>query len=147
MSLRSLAKGSVVQIDTEDRSSRVGITRDVTGTSVWFCSPSRFDTGERLSLKFRDQANNTDIQLSAVVVESESTSVEEGRLFRHATRARLEADMRVERDDPTKPTELDDPAEIACRLQVARDNWMITPDPMALRHELMQILEILAEGE
>lgn len=141
--LSSLAKGSVVQIDTVNRAKRVGITHDVSGTSVWFCSPSRFDAGERLNLKFLDERAGSEIQLSAVVVESESADLTSGHLFRHKMRARLEADMHIERDDPTKPTEINLPSEVACRLQIARDNWLISPDPMALRHELLLLLDAL----
>lgn len=145
MASRKLARGTIVQIDTENRVNRVGVTQSMTGTSVWFSSPSRFETGEHLSLKFRSAEGATDLEIPAVVVETRTADFREGKLFRYATRARLETTLQIQRDDPTKPTRLDNPTAVAQLLQHARDEWLLNPDPVSLRHELVRILDLLED--
>ena len=78
----------VLGIETDSRKDRAGLTRDVSPSGMAFRSPSRFDVGETVKVRFRDPlSKQRHVEVFGTVVR---TQVEPRQfIFRHIAAVRF----------------------------------------------------------
>lgn len=78
----------VVGIETDERKDRAGLTQDVSPVGMSFRSPSRFDLGETIKLRFRDpHKDDRSVEVYGTVVRTRTEP--EHYLFQHVAAVRF----------------------------------------------------------
>ena len=82
----------VVQIDSEQRKERIGVTRDVSTSGTLLLSNSKFELGERLEVTFHVSSDPSGVRKEhGEVVRVDK--LESGRQWRYATALRFDRPM------------------------------------------------------
>jgi len=59
-----------VSLESPSKQGRVGVARNVSETGVLLGTPSRFDTGQRIRVRFRTSADGPHVELAGTVVRT-----------------------------------------------------------------------------